>query len=112
MKRIASVVALGCMLGVGVGVAGLASARAAPASKSELRATSYRATGAIKSFGPGRAFVNIAHDDIPGFMKAMTMSFHPGSADQLAKLQVDDRVRFEFTVTDEGRRVLAWIEKQ
>lgn len=29
-----------------------------------------RPTGVIKSFGPGRAYVNIAHDDIAGYMKA------------------------------------------
>lgn len=95
-----------------------APASASSVSRSAARATSsapavsYKATGAVKSFGPARAFVNLAHDEIPGFMKAMTMSFHPGSADPLAKLSVGDRVRFELTVTDEGRRVLLWIEER
>lgn len=79
---------------------------------SSAPAASCKATRAVESFDPSRAFVNLAHDEIPGFMKAMTMSFHPSTADPLAKLSVGDRVRFELTVTDEGRRVLLWIEER
>lgn len=93
----------------------LASAVAADLTPSTTRAESapqrFRATGHIKSFGPNRAFANIAHDDIPGFMGPMTMSFHARSAGQLAPLSTGDAVRFEFEVQSDGRRVLLTIEK-
>lgn len=72
----------------------------------------YHATGTIRSFGPGRAYVNIAHEEIPGYMGAMTMSFWPHRVEQLDGLAVGDRVEFEFTETDDARRVLAGIRKR
>lgn len=72
----------------------------------------YRATGTIKSFGPGRTYVNIAHEDIPGYMAAMVMSFWSQRAGQLDALAVGDRVEFEFTETEDARRVLASIRKR
>jgi Cu/Ag efflux protein CusF len=92
-------------------VSGIAAANAVTVSPIVAAAT-YQATGTVKSFGPDRAWVNIAHDDIPGYMKAMTMSFRPRSADQLAKLAAGDAVRFQFVVLDDGRRVLDWIAKR
>lgn len=80
-------------------------------TRAESAPQRFRATGHIKSFGPGRAFVNIAHDDIPGFMGPMTMSFHARSAGQLGALAAGDPVRFEFEVESDGRRVLLTIEK-
>lgn len=72
----------------------------------------YHATGTIKSFGPGRAYVNITHDEIPGYMAAMTMSFWPERVEQLDGLAVGDRVEFEFTETEDARRVLLGIRKR
>lgn len=104
--------ALAALIAV-VGVAGPAAASARPAGgTSRVAEEAYSATGTIKSFGPDRAFVNIAHDDIPGFMDAMTMSFRARSADQLAGLAAGDAVRFRFVVQGDGARVLASIEKR
>ena len=72
----------------------------------------FGATGVIKSFGPSRAYANIAHDDIPGFMAPMTMSFHTQKPGQLAALAAGDPVRFEFQVQTDGRRVLLSIERR
>jgi Cu(I)/Ag(I) efflux system periplasmic protein CusF len=72
----------------------------------------YRATGVVRSFGPGRAYANIAHDDIQGYMDAMTMSFVPSSSSQLESLQVNDRISFDFFETEDARRVLTRVEKQ
>lgn len=86
-------------------LAALAFARGARAG------ASYDARGVIKSFGPGRAYVNIAHEAIPGFMPAMTMSFEPGSAGAaLDGLTVGDAVAFSFTVEDD-RYVLTKIAR-
>jgi len=70
---------------------------------------SYHAVGVVKSFGPGRAFVNISHEDIPGYMQAMTMSFEPQRAGQLDGLAERDRVEFDFVETEDARRVLTRI---
>ena len=74
--------------------------------------TNYQAGGVIKSFGPGRAFVNISHEDIPGYMKAMTMSFEPERSDQLDGLSEGDHVDFAFMETPDARRVLTRIVKR
>lgn len=72
----------------------------------------HHATGVVKSFGPGRAFVNIAHGDIPGYMGAMTMSFEPQRPGQLDGLSEQDRVDFDFVETEDARRVLTRIDKR
>jgi protein SCO1/2 len=73
---------------------------------------SYHAVGVLQSFGPGRGFVNIAHEDIPGYMRAMTMSFEPQRPGQLDGLAEKDRVAFDFAETEDARRVLTRIERR
>ena len=73
-------------------------------------AKSYTTAGVIKSFGENRAYANITHDDIPGYMKSMTMSFEPRTPDQLKDLKEGDRVKFTFSDAD-GKRLLDKIEK-
>jgi Cu(I)/Ag(I) efflux system periplasmic protein CusF len=72
----------------------------------------YHAVGIVRSFGPGRAFVNIAHEDIAGYMKAMTMSFEPQRPGQLDGFVELDRVDFDFIETEDARRVLTRIGKR
>ncbi|WP_437927796.1 copper-binding protein [Sorangium sp. So ce291] len=72
----------------------------------------YHATGAVRSLGPGRAYANIAHDDIPGYMSAMTMSFEPQSPALLDGIEVGDRIAFDFVETEDARRVLTRVEKR
>jgi Cu/Ag efflux protein CusF len=72
----------------------------------------YAAHGTVKSFGANRAYVNIAHDRIPGYMEAMTMSFEPRTAEQLAGIDVGVRVAFTFTVTTDGHRRIDRIAKE
>jgi Cu/Ag efflux protein CusF len=72
----------------------------------------YSTQGVIKSFGPKRAYVNIAHEKIPGYMEAMTMSFEPRKDNQLTGIEVGARVAFTFTASDDGRRLLDRIVKE
>ncbi|AKT36118.1 copper-binding protein [Chondromyces crocatus] len=81
---------------------------APPAHAAEV----YTATGMIMSFGPDRAFVNIAHDDIPGYMRAMVMSFKPRDAAQIATFAAGDRVHFRFSVQGDGQRLITSIQKR
>ncbi len=78
----------------------------------EARAEShYAAAGRVVSFTADHNTVSIAHEAIPGVMGAMTMSFTARASTQLAGLSVGDRVRFTFTVTDDGRRMLDAVER-
>lgn len=72
---------------------------------------SYNARGVVRSIAADKHSVTIAHDAIPGYMGAMTMSFQLGATSQADGLAVGDRVRFTFTATDDGRRVISKIEK-
>lgn len=84
-------------------VVGLVATRAGAAAR-------YETHGTVRSFGKKRRYVNIAHDDIPGYMAAMTMSFEPANEHQLDGLAEGDKVAFSFT--DDGqRRVLERIAK-
>lgn len=74
-------------------------------------AQSYSARGVVKSVAADGTSITIAHEAIPGFMPAMTMSFEARSPDQLAGLKAGDCVTFSFTVTDDARRLLDSIRR-
>jgi len=92
--------------------AGPTASAIAATSPSAAAAETFSAKGVVKSFGPNRAYVNIAHEDIPGYMRAMTMSFEPKDAAQLKDLAPGDAVTFEFTDLGEGKRLITRIAKR
>jgi Cu(I)/Ag(I) efflux system protein CusF len=106
LRRRASLVVLLACLGAGAAIAPLFAS--APAQAAEH----WDARGVIERFGPERKSVSIAHEAIPGYMGAMTMSFEPRDSDQLARFAIGDRVSFTFTDTDDGRRVIESIAKR
>ena len=71
-------------------------------------AESHSTAGDVVAFGPKNAYVSIAHEAIPGYMNAMTMSFEPRRPAQLDGLAVGTHVAFTFTVSDDGHR---WIDQ-
>ena len=71
----------------------------------------YSTKGVVKSFSPDRKIVNIRHDDIPGYMSAMTMSFEAKSPAQVEGLAAGDKVAFSFS-DDDGRRVITELKKE
>ena len=77
----------------------------------KAEAKTYAATGHVKGFAPDRKFVNIRHDDIPDYMKAMTMSFEVKSPSLIEGLSPGDKVSFKFT-DDDGRRVITELKKE
>lgn len=79
--------------------------------EASVEAKRYAARGVIKSLDVARKRVSIAHEDIPGFMSAMTMPFDVKDPSLLAGLAVGDTVTFSFTVDDSDRIVLDRIEK-
>lgn len=74
-------------------------------------AKTYDTKGVVKSFGPDRKFANIAHENIPGYMSAMTMSFEAASPAQLEGIAVGDKVALSFSA-DGGKHVIKAIKKE
>ena len=98
-------------LGLVIALSALLPSAIACAKPSVVQSTSHHATGVIRSFGPNRQYANIAHDEIPGYMMAMTMSFECGRSGQLDGFAANDRVAFDFVEEADGRRVLSSITR-
>ncbi len=71
----------------------------------------YTTRGTVKSFGEGRKTVKIAHEEIPGFMKAMTMPF-AAAPSALEGMNEGDAVEFSFTEESDGRMLIQSIKKK
>ena len=91
-------------------VIALCSASAAePAQSSNQRKAkrTFSVAGTIKEVRTKDGSLVIAHDEIPGYMKAMTMPFTVASTNELADLSAGDRITFRFSVTDDD----SWIDQ-
>ncbi len=64
------------------------------------RQTAYEVKGVVREVNPAESSLTIEHEDIPGFMPAMTMSFAVKDPTLIQKLVADDRVRFQLAVTE------------
>ena len=83
----------------------LAEARAAAAAPRE-----YRAEGVIRAVLPDISVLVITHDEIPGYMPAMTMGFRTVSSDIYEAVKVGDAVRFTLQGTPPNLAIVA-VEK-
>jgi protein SCO1/2 len=80
------------------------SARSASPSTNQQ---SFQVKGVVISVKPLEKSVEIKHEEIPGYMPAMTMPFEVRDTNELAGLQPGDSVAFRMLVTDtEG-----WIDQ-
>ena len=103
--------ALGVLLVIGIGLGACrapgdgaepdAGVEAAGASES-VRGQSYAATGVVRSVTPSGSHAVIAHDDIPGFMDAMTMPFPVAAPEVMEGVVPGDTIGFRFTVGPDG----------
>jgi protein SCO1/2 len=67
----------------------------------------FQAKGVIKELKPERQQVIIAHEEIPGYMPAMTMPFDVKDAQELVGLQPGDAISFRMIVTPDN----GWIDQ-
>lgn len=68
---------------------------------------SYPVKGVVRELKPdGRAIV-IRHEEIPGYMEAMTMPFRVRATNELAGLKPGDEVSFRLHVTEDS----SWIDQ-
>ncbi len=58
--------------------------------------------GRIEGFGADRTSVIISHEDIPGYMQAMTMPFPVRDTTALSSLHTGENIRFRLHVTSEN----------
>ena len=72
--------------------------------------TTYDATGTVVAVKPEQRILKIDHEEIPGFMPAMTMNFDVSSGTPIDELRVGDSIRFTIERTPRTLRVIK-IEK-
>ncbi|MFO1459777.1 MAG: SCO family protein [Verrucomicrobiota bacterium] len=69
--------------------------------------TNYDARGVVLSINPAESKVVIRHEEIPGYMMAMTMPFTVRGTNELEKVKAGDGVRFRMRVTETD----GWIDQ-
>ena len=67
----------------------------------------FQVTGTVVAVQPAEKTVEIQHDEIPGYMAAMTMPFDVKDTNELAGLKANDKVTFQMIVLAND----AWIEQ-
>lgn len=82
------------------------SAAVSPATNAAAVPTSYQVGGELKEINVSKRIARITHDEIPGYMRKMTMEFEIRDQSDLTVLKPGDRVSFTMKVTEED----GWIE--
>ncbi len=67
--------------------------------------------GVVRRVDAAKQIITISHEDIPGYMKAMTMPFLARSASLLRDLQPNDKIEFTFSDNGEGDIFIESIRK-
>ena len=84
-----------------------ASTNATPHAVAGTNPQIYQVKGLIKELLPEKKKVKIAHEDIPGYMEAMTMLLDVKDTNELRGLLPGDAIRFRMLVTDSD----GWIDQ-
>lgn len=79
---------------------------AAPIAAPASAAKSYAARGIVKALATDKRAVTIKHEEIPGYMKAMTMELSVRDTNELAGIAPNDEITFTLRVTDDDD----WVE--
>lgn len=67
----------------------------------------FQVKGVVVELAPEEKTVRIKHEEIPGYMAAMTMPFEVRDTNELAGLEAGDHVAFRMLVTDDD----GWIDR-
>jgi protein SCO1/2 len=82
-------------------------APAAAGASTEETPREYSVRGVVRRVEPERRSVVVKHDEIPGFMPAMTMPFDVKEPKELQALKPGDRITFRMLVTTND----GWIDR-
>ena len=91
-----------------VGCSGESKKAAAPEAATPSKAVeikTYVLKGVVDEIDAKAGVVSIAHEEIPGFMKAMTMPFTPKDRSNLDEISVGDEVEGPLDVTMAGTKI-------
>ena len=78
-------------------------------AKQESPTRRFALHGSVVAVNRGSGNVVVKHDDIPGYMSAMTMPYHVANPQDLTFLENGDEIRAEVVVTIEGAAHLEHI---
>jgi Cu/Ag efflux protein CusF len=93
------------------------AAALAACGPTELRAQcvdggpAYDTRGQIVSIGADRTTLRIAHEEIPGYMRAMTMAFTACPSVDTTGLAAGDRIAFRFTRGEGGHFLVLSLQR-
>jgi Uncharacterized protein SCO1/SenC/PrrC, involved in biogenesis of respiratory and photosynthetic systems len=76
-------------------------------SVAPLKEQRFQVRGQIRSFGQDGRTVQVAHEEIPGYMEAMVMALGVRPPSLLAGLKIGDEIAFQLTVTEDD----SWISQ-
>ncbi|WP_044244237.1 copper-binding protein [Chondromyces apiculatus] len=93
---------------VGCGRSSESSQPAAPTISPTAERRTVR--GVVKAVHASPAYATIAHEDIPGYMKAMTMDFEVARPALLEGVKAGETVTFTFVESTDRRLVIEAIE--
>ena len=79
--------------------------RKAPRAEPGLRNAVYEVRGVLQRTDAGRGVAIVAHEEIPGYMDAMTMEFVAAQPAELAALEPGDVLTFRLTVGETASRI-------
>ncbi|HEX5177131.1 MAG TPA: SCO family protein [Chthoniobacteraceae bacterium] len=82
----------------------IAGCQKAPSSP-DTKPLRYDVRGIVRGIGFAQNEITVEHEEIPGFMPAMTMPFSVKEMREVERLSVGDAIRFELVVTDHD----SWI---
>lgn len=99
---------LACLLG---SASATCTKPAAPTGADAGPAATYTTKGVVRGIDADKKTMLIAHEDIPGYMKAMTMEFDLRDASLARGIAVGETIQFTFTDEGRGRLVVQKIEK-
>lgn len=99
--------ALSCGRGAGDKPSAAGTPGAAPAPKPAAAPRTFQVKGVVREVKATQKKVKIAHEEIPGYMEAMTMDFDVRRAEELNGLRPGDTVSFRMVVTEDD----GWIEE-
>lgn len=88
-------------------LAALLSAACRPAAPEPPAGKRYALVGLVVAVDRAAARASVAHEDIPGFMPAMTMEFPMGDAATVERLLPGDRIKATLVVAPDNRH---WLE--
>ena len=83
-----------------IALAGCSSSKTEDAAKTGP-AKEYPIHGEIRGLDAGQHVATIKHDEIPGFMKAMTMGYPVKNQAEFSKLKVGDQINATVYVKDD-----------